>query len=183
MGMFFDVLSAINNPNQEASIDKLSEVTGSLNEITSNTDLDPSAMEGVLSSLGGVLSSHLKDESQKDGNFLDGIMDKFTGGDDNPLTGGGNPLTGGIQSMISNQMEDQIIRAVAAKTGLNTSMLQGVVPRLLPAVMGLLRMGKTTPGAVGESGNPLLKSFLDGDGGADLGNVFKFANRFLNPGN
>lgn len=179
MSIFFDVLSAINNPNQEASIDKLGEVTGSINEIASSSGLAPDAMQGILSSMGGALRSNLKDQATEGNNPLEGIMDQLTGG------GGGNPLTGGMQSMVLNQLQGPLINAIGQKTGLDSSLLQGVVPKLLPAVMGLLNMGKTTPGAPGGGGNPLLKAFLDsdGDGDTDLGDVLKFSNRFLNPNN
>jgi hypothetical protein len=41
-------------------------------------------------------------------------------------------------------------------------------------------LGAPTPGSIGT--NPLLTGFLDGDkdGDVDLGDVFKFATRFLN---
>jgi hypothetical protein len=83
--------------------------------------------------------------------------------------------------MLTGPLQSQIVGGLASKTGLDSNMLQGIVPKLLPVVMGLLNMGKPT-GSMG-GGNPLLKAFLDGngDGNTDLGDVFKFANRFTNP--
>lgn len=174
MGLFFEVLSAINNPNQEASIDQLSQVTGNLNELASSTSLDPSAMQGVMSSLGGFLRPALKEQVTGGNNPLENIVGQFTGG-------GNMGLPSGVESLIPGNMQTQIISGMAQKTGLDSSMLQGMLPKLIPSVMGLLSMGKTTGGIGG--GNPLLSAFLDSDrdGDTDLGDVFKFANRFLNP--
>jgi hypothetical protein len=57
----------------------------------------------------------------------------------------------------------------------NASAIQSMLPALLPAIMGLLNMGAGKTGGT----NSLLSAFMGG--GNDLGDVFKFANRFLNP--
>lgn len=177
MGLFFDVLSSINNPNQGGSIAQLSQITGTVNELTTNNGLNPSAMQGIMSSLGPLLRPVLKEQATGGNNSLENVMNQFTGGG---ATGG---LGGGLESIFAGPIQSQITNTIAQKTGLDSSMLQGIVPKLLPVVMGLLNMGKTT-GGTGGGGNPLLTAFLDSDkdGDVDLGDVFKFANRFLNPG-
>ncbi|ELR96234.1 DUF937 domain-containing protein [Gloeocapsa sp. PCC 73106] len=173
MGLFFDVLSAINNPNQAASIDQLSQVTNSVNDVASTNGLDPSNMQGVMSSLSGFLRPALQQKMAGGSNPLESMMGQFTGG-------GGAGLSD-LTSLLPGNLQTEMISGMAQKTGLDSSMLQGMLPKLLPAVMGLLNMGKTTGGMGG--GNPLLKAFLDSDrdGDVDLGDVFKFSNRFLNP--
>jgi hypothetical protein len=84
-----------------------------------------------------------------------------------------------MQSLLPPQLQQQLIQAVSQKTGLDARMLQGLLPSLIPAVMGLLNMGSSQPGTGGN--NALLNAFLKGGSSADLGEVFKFANRFLNP--
>jgi len=61
-------------------------------------------------------------------------------------------------------------------------MIQSMMPQLLSAAMGLFQMGSPKPGTAAMGGNPLLNVFLDGnrDGATDLGDVMKFAGRFLN---
>jgi hypothetical protein len=174
MSLFFDVLSSINNPNQGGSVQQLSQLTNTVNDLSKTNGLNPSAMQGIMSSLGPLLRPALQEQMQGGGNnALENMMGQ--------VTGGGNVGLGGMESMLAGPLQSQIVSGIAAKTGLDSNMLQGIVPKLLPVVMGLLNMGKPT-GSMG-GGNPLLKSFLDADGDGDtgLGDVFKFANRFTNP--
>lgn len=69
---------------------------------------------------------------------------------------------------------------IAQRTGLSPTIVQAILPTLFSSVLGFLGMGANKPGTGGS--NPVLKAFLEGgtDSSADLGDVFKFANRFLN---
>lgn len=173
MGLFFDVLSSINNPNQGGSVEQLGQITNSINELATSNGLDASKMQGMMSSLGPMLRPMLQEQMTGGNNPLEGMMGQ--------LPGGGNFDLGGLQSMIPEQLQSQMIGTLAQKTGSDSSVVQSMLPKLLPAVMGLLNMGKTTGGMGG--GNPLLKAFLDSDrdGDTDLGDVFRLANRFINP--
>lgn len=176
MSLFFDVLSSINNPNQGGSVQQLSQLTNTVNDLSRTNGLNPSAMQGIMSSLGPLLRPALQEQMQGGGN---NVLENMMG----QVTGGGNPGlgAGGLGSMLTGPLQSQIVGGLASKTGLDSNMLQEIVPKLLPVVMGLLNMGKPT-GSMG-GGNPLLKAFLDGngDGNTDLGDVLKFANRFTNP--
>jgi hypothetical protein len=189
MGLFFDVLSAINNPDQQANVEQLQNLATSVQQVASENNLDASTTQSVLSALGGALRPALQQQAQSTGGIdqLGGLLSQLTGGGNNPLGGILGQLTGGaggmaaLQNMIPQQLQDQIIQGVAQKTGLNASMIQGMLPTLLPAVMGMFQMGASKPGASGQGGNPLLNAFLDvdRDGDVDLGDMLKFANRFL----
>ena len=63
MGLFFDVLSAINNPNQNANVDQLSSVAGSVQQLASQHGVEPSAMQGIVSGLGGALRPALQQQA------------------------------------------------------------------------------------------------------------------------
>ena len=175
MSLFFDVLSSINNPNQGGSVQQLSQLTNTVNDLSKTNGLNPSAMQGVMSSLGPLLRPALQEQMKGDSNVLENMMGQVTGGGDVGLG------AGGLGSMLTGPLQSQIVSGIAAKTGLDSNMLQGIVPKLLPVVMGLLSMGKST-GSTG-GGNSLINGFLDADrdGNTDLGDVFKFANRFMNP--
>jgi hypothetical protein len=59
-----------------------------------------------------------------------------------------------------------------------------LVPALIPVVLRMLNMGKAQTSVGQIASNPLLTSFLgdaNQDGSTDLGDVMKFAGRFLNP--
>jgi hypothetical protein len=163
MSLFFDVLSAINNPNQQANISHL-EVAGE-NGIPSNQ------MPTILSAVGSAVLPALQQKASGGGNPLEQLM----GGGLSGMLG-----NAALQNLLPVQAQSQLVEGLAQKTGLNASMLQSMVPALIPVVMGFLNMGANKPGQPG--GNPLLSAFLGGDsGGSDLGNVLTMANRFLNP--
>lgn len=172
MGMFFDVLSAINNPNQQASVSQLEAITGSIQQAMTSQGMDASKTQSLISAMGGFLRPVLKQQQLVMGSGqLENLLDQM----------GASRGTASVSSLLPPQMQQQMIQGIAQKTGLSPNMLQGAMPVLVPAVLGLLSMGSKKPGSGG--GNPLLSGFLDTDrdGDADLGDVFKFATRFLSP--
>lgn len=176
MGMFFDVLSAINNPNQQANVSQLASVTNSIQQVATSQGIDAGKTQALLSALGGFLRPALQQQQSAmgSGQFEDLLRGLGTGAG---TAAGATALS----SLLPPQMQQQMIQAIAQKTGLSPNMLQGAMPILIPAVLGLLNMGASKPGTIGS--NPLLKTFLDSDrdGDTDLGDVFKFATRFLSP--
>ncbi|WP_035991330.1 DUF937 domain-containing protein [Leptolyngbya sp. KIOST-1] len=173
MSLFFDVLSSINNPNQQGSIDQLSSMLGSVQDLAGSQGLSSDQVGSLLNALGGALQPALQQQASGLGaGQLDGMLGKLAG------AGGAAALT----SAIPPQMQQQIIQAVAQKSGMNPGMIQTLLPKLLPVVMGLLGMGAAKPGAP-SGGNPLLGAFLNPETAntTDLGTVMKFAGRFLNP--
>lgn len=171
MSLFFDVLSSINNPNQQGSVAQLGNAVGGLQQLAASQGIDASQMQSVLSSVGGFLGPALQQQQ----GVLGGMqLDNLVG----QLGGSGAPATA-MQSLLPPQLQQQLVEVVSQKTGLDTGMLQNLLPSLIPIVMGLLNMGSSKPGTGGD--NALLSTFLNGGRNADLGEVFKFANRFLNP--
>lgn len=173
MGLFFDVLSAINNPNQQANVSQLESITQSIQQAASTQGIDASKTQSLMSALGGLIRPALKQQQTvMGGSQLETLLARL---------GGSGASTIAMTSLFPPQIQQQMIQTIAQKTGLSPNMLQSLIPVLVPAVLGLLNMGSTKPGIDG--GNPLLSAFLDGDqdGDTDLGDVFKFASRFLNP--
>ncbi len=186
MGLFFDVLSAVNNPNQQASIEGLSSMSNAVQQLAGKNGLDAAATQSLMSAVGGALRPALQQQATAAGGTpqLAGMISQFAGS--NPLGGmmgqasGGNSSMAALQSMIPAEMQQQLINSISQKTGMNAGMIQTMLPSVLPIVMNFFNMGAPTPGSRG--GNPLLSAFLDGnqDGNTDLGDVMKFAGRFLN---
>jgi hypothetical protein len=173
MSLFFDVLSSINNPNQQGSIDQLSSVVNSVQELAGSQGLNNDQVGSLLNALGGALQPALKQQASTIGpGQLEGLLGKLGG------AGGAAALA----SAIPPQLQEQLIQTVAQKSGLNAGLIQSLLPQLLPVVVGLLGLGAAKPGSAG-GGNPLLGAFLNAGapGTTDLGTVVKFANRFLNP--
>jgi hypothetical protein len=174
MSIFFDLLSAINNPNQQANVGQLETLTGQLGQLATTNGIQPNQIQGMVSVLGQALQPVLKQQqSGLGGGLLENIMGQVVN------SGGG---ASALQSLLPAQAQQQIIQTVAQKVGLNPQMVGSVLPSLLPIVMGFFNMGSSTPGAAGA--NPILKAFLDGDqdGDMDLGDMLNLANRFLKPG-
>ncbi|MBD2089119.1 DUF937 domain-containing protein [Microcoleus sp. FACHB-1515] len=172
MGLFFDVLSAINNPNQQASVSQLESITNSIQQVASSQGFDAAKTQSVLSALGSVLRPTLAQQQGVMGsNQLEDLLGRV----------GAGTNTAAMSSLFPPQIQQQLIQGVAQKTGISPNLLQSMLPTLIPAVLGLLGMGASKPGAPG--GNPLLTAFLNGDrdGNTNLGDVFKFASRFLSP--
>ncbi|MBR8828116.1 MAG: DUF937 domain-containing protein [Gomphosphaeria aponina SAG 52.96 = DSM 107014] len=171
MGLFFDLLSSINNPEQEGSVDQLSTVMNSVQQFTDSEGVDSSTMETVFSALGGSLRPVLQQQGDAGGAGMLGNLIAQVSGNNSVA----------LNSLCPPQMQQQMIQVITQHSGLDSGMIQKMLPMLLPAVFSLLNMGKGKPGT--NMGNPLLNAFLNSDRDQDtnLGNVFKFANRFLHP--
>lgn len=177
MGLFFDVLSAINNPNQQGSVDGLSSILQTVQQVTGGKGIDTSASQGMFSVLGSLTRSALqKQQGAVGAPSLEGMLGQLAGGALGGAVGGA-----ALQSLFPPALQQQAVEAIAAKTGLNPALVQTMLPGLISSVLGLLNMGAPAPGARGT--NPLLSAFLnsDNDNDVDMGDVFKFAGRFLNP--
>lgn len=173
MSLFFDLLSAINDPNQKASVSQLESVMAPLQQMSQSTGMQPSQMQEVMSTLGSVLRPALQ---QKQSTLGAGQMEAMLG--QVLSSGNGSSM---LASFLTPQSQQQIAQTIAQKTGLSPTMIQGALPTLIPAVLSLLGMGESKPGTSG--GNPLLSSFLTSKNAqdVDLGTVVKYAGRFLNP--
>jgi hypothetical protein len=168
MSLFFDVLSSINNPNQNGSVEQLAAVAQGIQKVSAQHNVPASSMASVMSALGPALGTVLKDKGAS-GNLLQGAISQIASG---------NTSASQLQSIITPQMQQQIAQAVSQKSGMSGNVVQAMLPMLLPVVMNLFNMGSNRPGTAGM--NPLLNAFLSGKAGSgDLGHVMKFANRFL----
>lgn len=171
--MFFEMLSSINDPNKQGSVEQLSQITGTVQQLAKSQGISNDQMGTMMAALGGALKPALKQQTgQLGGSQLTNILNQFTGGSGNAAA---------IQSMIPPQMQQQIAQAIAAKTGMNAGMVEAMMPQLINTAMGMFKMGAPKPGVVATGENPLLNAFLDSnrDGGTDMGDALKFANRFL----
>lgn len=170
MGLFFEVLSAINNPGQQANLEQFEGLTQMLGQTAANRGVDSAQMPMLLSALGSVVGPALKQQQALvGGNQLENLVTQA----------GSTDGAAAVRSLFPSEVQSQMAQSVAQKTGLDPSMLQSLLPTLLPIVLGLLNMGGAQPGHQGS--NSLLNTFLDGDrdGDTDLGDVLTFAGRFL----
>ncbi len=160
MGLFFELLNSINDPKQSGSIDQLSGVLNAATQVAQQNNLDPTMMQTVLSAMSGPMRSAL----QNGGNPMDILSSVMSG----------NPSA--IGNLFTPQLQQQMVQTVAQKTGISSSILQMAIPLLIPVVLNVFKMG----GGSSLNTNSLFSAFLQGDR-ADLGQVMKYADRFLNP--
>ena len=165
MGMFFELLNSINDPKQSGSIDQLSGMMDIVKSVSQKHDIDPATLQSVMSAMGDPMRS--------------AIQAKTIGQSSNPMellttVLSGNPTA--ISSLFTPALQQQMVQLVSQKTGVSSSVVQMIVPALIPVVMNLFKMG----GGSGLTSNSLFSSFLGGER-ADLGQVFEYADRFLNP--
>lgn len=172
MSMFFEILKSINNPNQQGSVDQLGSIMQTVQQLGSGNGLDANTIQQVISSLGSQVAPGLAKEAVGGGLNLENIIGQ--------VAGGGSAMSA-LSSFLTPELQQQILQGISTKTGLDSGTLQTLLPKLLPVVMGLLNFGANKSGGGGV--NSVLTAFLDSnsDGQTDLGDVIKFAGRFLNP--
>ncbi|MGB3135676.1 MAG: DUF937 domain-containing protein [Nodosilinea sp.] len=172
MSLFFDVLSAINDPDQRGSIDQLSSVMAAVQQLANSQGMSADQMNAMLNALGGALQPALQDQSTTLGaGQIDGMLGKLA------RAGG----AGALMAMIPPQIKRQLIELIAQKSSVDVGVAKKMLPKLLSVVLGLLDMGTARSGT--NSANPLLGAFLNSDAPhvTDLGTVITYADRFLNP--
>jgi len=174
MGMIFDILSAINNPNLQGNVSQLESLTNGLQAAANSSGISSSQLQPIMSALGGLLRPALQQQQGLGGaTQLSDLIGQLAGPN----------AASAAASFLTPELQEQLITTVGQKTGISPNTLRQFLPAAVPAIMGLLNMGAPKPGTTGITSNPLINAFLDSDrdGDTDLGDVVKFAGRFLQP--
>jgi hypothetical protein len=172
MGLFDQIAGAINNPNLQASVGQLGEILGSVQEAGNTQGIDASSTQALVSALGGHVRSALQEKQASEG--IGGVQDLI-----NQFGGTGfNPQA--VLALFSPEQQQQVSQTVSGVTGIDASMIQAMLPTLIPSVLNLLKMGSPQGETSGQ--NSILSGFLDtdGDGDVDLGDAMGMAGRFMN---
>ena len=173
MGLFFNVLCAINNPNQQASVSQLQTVINMIQELGASRGIEASKMQIVMSALSRLIRPALQEQQTALGDTQLKILINDAVAS--------SKAAAVIHSLFSPELQEQMVERISQKTGFAAETLQAMLPMLILAVLMLLNLGASLSDEA--AANPLLNTFLesDRDDETDLGEVFKFANRFLNP--
>ncbi len=172
MGLFDQVVSALNNPNQEASSDQLGSILNIVGQLAGNQGLDASSTQTLLTVVGQHVRTALNEKRQVGGQSLaESLVTQFSGTQANPDA---------VQNLFSPGERNATVRDAASKTGLDPQTIQSLLPLLVPVVLKFLQQGNTKQASTG--GNSVLSAFLDsdGDGDTDIGDAISIAGRFLN---
>jgi hypothetical protein len=168
MGLFDQILSAVSNPDQQASNDGLSNIINTVGQLSGNNGLDPSLVNSALSIVGHHVRSSLQQQRSESGDSqVEGLVNQFAGTGYNPDA---------VSSIFSGGQLDGVIQSVSERTGLDPNTIQSLLPTLVPIILNFIQSGSNNGG-----GNPVLNSFLDSDrdGDVDIADAIGMAGRYL----
>ncbi|MBD2314961.1 hypothetical protein H6G20_25155 [Desertifilum sp. FACHB-1129] len=172
MGLFNQILGALNNPNQEANSGQLSTILNVVQQLNGSTGANPSQIQSVLSLVGGAVRSSLRERAASGGGEqqAQALVNQYAG-----VT----PNAQAVQALFSLPQTQQLVQSVAQRTGLDANTIQMMLPIVVPVILNLLKTGTSTQNPQGN--NSVLHSFLDanGDGTVDVGEALQMASRFL----
>jgi hypothetical protein len=174
MGLFDQILGAVANPNQQGSLGQLGGIINTVNQLSDRTGADPSSIQSVLSIVGGQVRSALQNKQATDGNeATQTLVNEYAGTSPNPQA---------VDSLFSSDMQQQVAEVAAQRTGLDTGMIQQLLPLAVPLVLKFLQSGANAQNPQA-GGNPVLNSFLDadGDGDVDIADALQMASRYMKP--
>lgn len=173
MSLFDQIMSAVANPQQQASTNQLGSILGVAQQLAGNQGIDPNMTQTVMSLLGGYVRSSLQNQQATQGSgHVQSLVNQFAGLGSNPQA---------VSALFPGGAQQQVSENISQQTGLNAGTIQSMLPVLVPLVLNLLQSGSVQQGGQ-SAGNPVLNAFLDADrdGDVDVGDVMGMAGRFLN---
>ena len=171
MSLFDQIINAVGNPTQQASPGQLGDILSTVQQLSNNSNTDPSTIQSVLSIVGNYTRSALQQKRSNEGNQqTQEFVNQF---------GGTNPSTQAVHLLFNAPQIQQIAQEAERRTGLSAGTIQAMLPILVPLVLKFLQTGSHTQNAQGS--NPVLNTFLDadGDGDVDIADAMQMAGRYL----
>lgn len=171
MSLFNQILGAIDNPDRQASSGQLGEILSTVQQLSNNSNTDPSTIQSVLSVVGSYARSALQEKRVNEGEQqTQEFVNQF---------GGTHPSTQAVESLFSTPQLQQVVQEAERRTGLSSNTIQAMLPFLVPLVLKFLQGGSNTHNPQGS--NPVLNTFLDADndGDVDIADAMQMAGRYL----
>jgi len=172
MGLFDQIINAIDNSNQQGNAGQLGNIVNTVQQVSNSTGTDPSTMQSALGIVGNYVRSALQQKQATEGNqAAQNVVNQFGGTSPNPQA---------VNSLFAPFLQQQLAETVAQRTGLNAGMVQQLLPILVPVVLNLLKSGANSQNPQA-GGNSVLNSFLDSDrdGDVDIMDAIQLASRYL----
>jgi hypothetical protein len=170
MSFFQTILDSIENPNHAGSQQDLS---GLLN-VAQALPLGQGGQQNLQPIL-GVLGAHLQDVlNQQQQNSGQAAVQQTVTNLSQPGVG-----VQQVQNLFGQERFNGLIDEISQRTGLNSQLVLGLLPMLIPVLMKLLATGNHQSDP--QAPNPVLNNFLGSsqNGGALLTEAFQLASRFL----
>ncbi|MCC0179719.1 DUF937 domain-containing protein [Waterburya agarophytonicola K14] len=171
MSIFNQILSAIDNPEQEASTNQLSSILDTVQQLSGSNQANPDAIQSAMSIVGNYTKSALQ-QKRNNGNMgqVNQLVNQFGGTQANSQV---------LSALFSNSQLQDMIQQISSRTGLNSKTIISLLPILVPLVLNLLKTGNKRGNV--QANNPVVNGFLDsdGDGDVDLADAMRMASRYL----
>jgi hypothetical protein len=171
-GLFDQIMGAVSNPNQQASLGQLGSIINTVNQLSNTTGTNPSTIQSVVGVVGNYVRSALQQKQASEGNeATQALVNQYAGTSSNPQA---------VSSLFPPQMQQQLAQVASQRTGLDAGTIVQLLPVIVPLVLNLLQSGANTPNSQ-TSGNSVLNSFLDvnGDGDVNVADVIQLFSRHI----
>ncbi len=171
MSIFKQILSAIDNPEQEASTGQLGSILDTVQQLSGSYQTNPDTVQSAMSIVGNYTKSALQQQRNQGGAAqVNQLLNQFGGTQASPQI---------LSTLFGSSQLSNMIAQISRRTGLDARTVQSMLPILVPLVLNLLRTGNNKGNVQGN--NPVLNSFLDsdGDGDVDLKDMMTMASQHL----
>uniref|UniRef100_UPI0030DBC146 DUF937 domain-containing protein n=1 Tax=Argonema antarcticum TaxID=2942763 RepID=UPI0030DBC146 len=172
MGLLDQVLNAVNNSDQQGSTGQLASILSTVQQLGDGYGADPSTVQTALSVVGNHVRSALQQKQANEGfEQAQSLVNQYSGT---------YPNSQAVDALFGFNQVQEVVQAVAQRTGLDAGMIQQMLPVLVPLVLNLLQTGSNSQNPQ-QGSNPVLNSFLDSDrdGDIDIADAMGMAGRFL----
>ncbi len=172
MGLFDEVLNAVNSPDRQGSMDQIGGILNTVQQLSGNAGTDSNTMQSAMGIVGNFVRSSLQEKRITQGEQqTQSIVDQFSGT---------SPNSQAVNTIFSGGMQQQVAQAISQRTGLDANMALQMLPVLVPLVLKFLQSGASSQNPQ-SGGNSVLNSFLDadGDGDVDISDAMGLASRFM----
>jgi hypothetical protein len=171
MSIFEQIISAIDNPDREASTNQLGSILDTVQQLSANHQTKPDAIQSAMSIVGSYTKSALQQKrSSGDLTEINQLVNQFGGTQANSQV---------LSALFSNSQLQDMVKQISLRTGLNSQTILSLLPILVPLVLNLLKTGNKKGNV--QAQNPVVNGFLDSDadGDVDLTDAMKMASRYL----
>lgn len=171
MSIFNQILSAIDNPEMEASKGQLGSILDTVQQLSGTSKAKPDAIQSAMSIVGSYTKSALQQKrSSENMAQVNQLVNQFGGTSANSQV---------ISTLFNNNQIQEMIQKISLRTGLDSKMILSMLPILVPLVLNMLKTGNKKGNV--QAQNPVVSNFLDsdGDGDVDLADAMSMASRYL----
>lgn len=172
MGLFDQILNAVNNPNQQGNITQLETIINTVQDLSTTTGTDPGTIQSVIGVVGNYVRNALQQKQATEGNeSAQAVVNQYAGSSFDPEA---------VDSLFSPDTQQQVAGVTAQRTGLDANTIQQLLPVIVPLVLNFLQSGANQDNTQ-TAGNAVLNNFLDADrdGDVDIADAIQLASRYV----